>query len=57
MYLAGDNEQFSYLSKELYEKAMKDIKFKEKYIDEDVEIFKSRKEQFDYTWHHYKDSG
>ncbi|WP_207652032.1 HNH endonuclease, partial [Clostridium beijerinckii] len=57
LYLAGDNEQFSFLSKELYENAMKDNKLKEMFTDEELQLFKDGKKPDSYTWHHHQKSG
>lgn len=57
LYLAGDNEQFSYLSKELYEKAIKDPKLKEIFTDEELKLFKEGKKPDSYTWHHHQEPG
>ncbi|MFC7677700.1 HNH endonuclease [Paenibacillus sp. GCM10028914] len=57
LYLAGDTEQFSYCSRDIYERAMKDPKLKERFTKEELELFKKGEKPDYYTWHHHQDSG
>ena len=56
-YLAGDREQFSHLSKELYEEAVKNQELKKKFTDEELEIFELGKIPSSLTWHHHQEPG
>ena len=57
LYLAGDTEQFSYCSRDLYEKAMKDPKLRKQFTEEELELFKKGEKPEKYTWHHHQDAG
>ena len=57
LYLAGDTEQFSFSSRNLYERAMKDPKLKAQFTKEELELFKKGDKPEYYTWHHHQESG